>query len=136
MIAPRVGRCLLFASLASFVMGCGGGAMASRQLHDDIVLKGGSPGYAEVFAQLDPGGTRCYRMVYPPSGRRQPLANCGNCYSTVSELAMEIRTTMDAAVVATDPTASTSMWLVGDAKVEPLTDAEITRIRSLLAETR
>jgi hypothetical protein len=110
--------------------------MPKKQVRDDALLRSGAPGYAEVFVQLDPEGNRYYRMVYPPSGRRQPLGNHGGRFTTVPELVKEIRATRDATVMATDPTAPTSMWLIGDTKVEPLTDAEIAEIRSLLSETR
>jgi hypothetical protein len=103
----------------------------------DVVLQAGSPGWVEVFAQIDPAGHRRYRMVVPNSGRRVPLADDrGSTFPSLPELAEGIRATPNTQVVATDPNYPTSMWLTGDIPMEPLTDDERAQIAALLAQDR
>ena len=128
--------CLLLLAISATLMGiaCTEDDMAQSSPNDDVVLKSGELNCAEVFAQLGPSGKREYRMVYTPSGRRLPLAEQGGHYSTISDLVAAIRATTETQVVATDPMLPDSWWLIGDAKVEPLTNAEIVKIKSLLGK--
>ncbi len=100
----------------------------------DVVLKEGFPGYAEVLVEFDTSGRKRYRLVYPPSGRKKPWDIAGGgAFDSLAALGEEIRGLKDVAVTTSDPRGPTSMWIIGDERLEPLSSKETAELQALLA---
>jgi len=125
--------------MAVCIVGCGEGPGAGKSpagSGEYIVLKEGFPGRAEALVEYDASGQQSYRLVFPPSGRRKPWGIAGGKrFSSVAALAEGIRGLNDVHVTASDPRDHTSMWIIGDNRVEPLSAKEIGELQALLANT-
>ena len=120
----------------SMVMGCSkhDGVTRPAEPDTDILLKDGSPGLAEVFAETDSSGHTYYWLAYPPSGRLLPFEERGRKFRSIPDLVKEISAATDTNVIASDPKHRNSMWIVGDRRVRPLNGEELANIRSLLGD--
>jgi len=57
----------------------------------------------------------------------------GGHYGTIAELVAAIKEMDDTMVVATDPHAATSMWVLGNQDVAPLSESEIKALQNGLS---
>jgi len=99
----------------------------------DPLIRSGVGFPVDIFAQSDSKGRRYYRLVASLSGTKGPLPKV-NSFISIRDLVEAIRAWKNVDVFAADFTAPSSPWIVGEEKVENLTDDEIAEIRRLLAE--